>query len=225
MAKLCITLMVTLIFLLRPAHAAAQGAIAQVIKDAVVKVIKAVDLKIQRLQNKTIWLQNAQKAVENEMSRLRLGEIKDWEEKQRNIYRDYFDELWKVKAALTNYHKVKTIIGSQVQLVQEYKSACRLLFTDKNFTVSEIEYMQRVYEGIVTETSKNVDQLLTIISSYSTQMDDAGRWEIIGTIAQATEQNLSDLRAFTGQNKRLSLQRSADKKQIDETRKIHGLNF
>jgi hypothetical protein len=41
----------------------AQTGILEIIKAGVIKVIKAVDLKIQRLQNKTIWLQNAQKVL------------------------------------------------------------------------------------------------------------------------------------------------------------------
>jgi hypothetical protein len=45
-------------------EAKAAIAIAKIIKEAVKKVIKAVDLMIQRLQNKTIWLQNAQKVLE-----------------------------------------------------------------------------------------------------------------------------------------------------------------
>ena len=55
----------------------AQFVIADIIKAAVKKVIRAVDLNIQRIQNKTIWLQNAQKVVENELSKLRLTEIGD----------------------------------------------------------------------------------------------------------------------------------------------------
>ena len=37
--------------------------ILEIIRQAVIWVIKAVDLMIQRLQNKTIWLQNAQKVL------------------------------------------------------------------------------------------------------------------------------------------------------------------
>ncbi|RZJ37490.1 MAG: conjugal transfer protein TraI, partial [Chryseobacterium sp.] len=44
-----------------PKGASAQIAVLEVIKAGVKKVIKAVDLKVQRLQNETIWLQNAQK--------------------------------------------------------------------------------------------------------------------------------------------------------------------
>ena len=50
----------------------AQIDIATIIKAAVKKVIKAVDLQIQRFQNKTIWLQNVQKSLENAMSKTKL---------------------------------------------------------------------------------------------------------------------------------------------------------
>ena len=63
----------------------AQIPILDIIKAAVKKVIKAADLQIQRLQNKTIWLQNAQKTLENKMSQLKLDEIKNWAEKQRKL--------------------------------------------------------------------------------------------------------------------------------------------
>ena len=75
----------------------AQIPVLEIIRQGIKKVIIAVDLKIQRLQNKTIWLQNAQKTIENTMSKLRLDEIGDWVERQRKLYADYFDELHKVK--------------------------------------------------------------------------------------------------------------------------------
>src|ERR1700730_56357 len=84
----------------------AQDPISEIIKQGIIKVIKAVDLEIQRLQNKTIWLQNAQKAIENEMSKLKLDEISGWVEKQRKLYADYFDELSKVKEVIATYHSV-----------------------------------------------------------------------------------------------------------------------
>ena len=77
---------------------ATPAAILEIIKAGVKKVIKAVDLKIQRLQNKTIWLQNAQKTLENTLSKLKLDEISDWTKRQKTLYKDYFDELAKVKS-------------------------------------------------------------------------------------------------------------------------------
>src|ERR1044071_1629547 len=75
-------------------EAKAQVVVLEVIKQGVKKAIKAVDLMVQRLQNKTIWLQNAQKVLENKLSEFKLSEIAQWTEKQRKLYKQYYDELW-----------------------------------------------------------------------------------------------------------------------------------
>jgi hypothetical protein len=186
-------------------------------------VIVAVDLKIQRLQNKTIWLQNAQKAIENEMSKLKLDEISDWVEKQRKLYADYFDELSKVKEVIATYHRVKDIIDKQKALVGEYRSAWDLFRKDDHFTVAEIDYMGNVYTGILNESIKNLDQVFLVINAFTTQMTDAKRIEIINHAAELVDQNLADLRQFNDQNKMLSFQRAAEKGDIDVVKKLYGL--
>ena len=201
----------------------AQDPITLIIKEGITKVIKAVDLKIQRLQNKTIWLQNAQKAIENEMSKLKLNEISDWVEKQRKLYADYFDELWKIKAAITYYQRVKDIIANQLLLVKEYKAAYALFRQDKNFTKDEIDYMYRIYTGILNESIKNLDQVFVVTNAFATQMTDAKRMEIINEGADKIGQNLSDLRQFNNQNKMLSFQRAAERNEIEVVKKLYGL--
>jgi hypothetical protein len=108
MKKILIIIGIVLSISIAPVqHTNAQIPILEIIKAAVKKVIKAVDLKIQRLQNKTIWLQNAQKTLENKMSKLKLTEISDWSKKQKELYAKYFDELWKVKNAISSYQAVR----------------------------------------------------------------------------------------------------------------------
>src|SRR6186713_1477699 len=167
-----------------------------IIRQAVVKAIVAIDLKIQRLQNETIWLQNAQKTLENKMQELKLGEIGDWVEKQRKLYADYYDELWQVKAAISYYQKVKDIIQKQLQIAGEYKQALVLFRKDKHFTIDDIAYMERIYSGILNESIKNLDQLYLVINSFGTQMTDGKRLELINGVANHIEENLTDLRQF-----------------------------
>ena len=204
-------------------HTNAQIPILEIIKAAVKKVIKAVDLKIQRLQNKTIWLQNAQKTLENKMSKLKLTEISDWSKKQKELYAKYFDELWKVKNAISSYQAVRDIIKKQVQLVQEYSKAFSLSKQDKNFTADELNYMQKVYTGILDESIKNIDQIQLVINAFATQMTDAKRLEIIHTAGDNIEQNITDLRQFNQQNITISLQRSKERNDIDVVKKLYGL--
>lgn len=204
-------------------EAKAAIAIAQIIKEAVKKVIKAVDLMIQRLQNKTIWLQNAQKVLENKLSELKLTEIAEWTEKHRKLYKEYYDELWKVKNTLAAYQRIRQIMDKQVRIVEEYKRAWNLVRQDKNFTEAEIDYMYRVYKGILNESVRNLDQILLVINSFKTQMTDAQRLTIITQAGDRIEQNLIDLLEFNMNTYQLSLNRARTQYEIDRVRKLYGL--
>ena len=214
---------IVVLALLISVNSNAQIPILEIIKAGIKKVIVAVDLKIQRLQNKTVWLQNAQKTLENAMSKAKLTEISDWVEKQRKLYDDYFKELWKIKAALAYYHRVKDIIENQVAMVNEYKSAWAIFRQDKNFTTEELEYMFTVYTGMMDESLKSLDQLFLVVNAFATQMSDAKRLEIINTAADNIEQGFMDLKDFNNQNKTISIQRSVEKGEIDYVKKLYGL--
>lgn len=188
------------------------------------KVIKAADLQIQRLQNKTIWPQNAQKTLENKMSQLKLNEIRDWVQKQKKLYENYFEELKKVKSAIANYKRVKDIIEMQVAMVNEYKGAWALFRQDKNFTADELEYMLNIYTGMMDESMKNIDQLFMVVNAFATQMADAKRLEIINGVADNVQQQLLDMKEFNSQNKMLSLQRASEKGEIEYVKRLYGLS-
>ena len=203
--------------------AQAQVPVIDVIKDAVKKVIKAIDLQIQRQQNKVIWLQNAQKTLENTMSKLKLDEISNWVEKQRTLYKEYYEELAKVKAVISYYHRIRDISQRQIQLVEAYHKAWNLFRQDKHFTSDELNYMGKVYSGILDESARNIDQIFLVINSFQTQMSDAKRLEIINTAADHVEVNYYDLTRFNQQNIMLSLQRAKAYNDVDVVRKLYGL--
>ena len=210
-------------FLAISINSQAQFPIAEIIRAGIKKIIVAVDLKIQKLQNKTLWLQNAQKELENKMSKLKLTEIKDWVNKQKELYKDYFEELKKVKNAITYYHRVKDLIEDQAAMVKEYKAAWAVFRNDKNFTTEELNFMSGVYDGMLKESLKNLDQFFLVINSFTTQMSDAKRMEIINKAADKIEETFLDLKSFNNQNKAMSLQRSYEKGEIEYSRKLYGL--
>lgn len=218
-----ITAIAILALVAMPTQEAQAIDIVAIIKAAVVRVIKAVDLMIQRLQNETIALQNAAKVLENKLSQLKLAEIAQWTEKQREQYRKYFDELWKVRNTIASYKRVKMIIERQKAIVAEYKFTWQMVNQDKHFTREEIDYMFRVYTGIINESLYNLDQILLVINSFKTQMSDAKRLEIINKAGDEIDQNYYDLKQFNNQNIQLSLSRAKDKHEIESIRKLYGL--
>jgi len=194
-----------------------------VVKAAIIKVIKAIDLGIQRQQNKIIWLQNAQKTIENTMTKLKLDEISDWTERQRAQYKKYFDELQQVKLLISYYQRIKEITQKQTRLVREYQRAWGMVRNDTRFTPDEITYMGKVYSGILNETLKNVDQIAMVISSFQTQMTDAKRLEIINATADRVDENYSDLLEFNRENGMLSLQRAKEVDEIKTVKQMYGI--
>jgi hypothetical protein len=194
-----------------------------VVTEAIKKVLEAMDANIQRLQNKTIGLQNAQKALENQLSKLKLKEISDWAEKQRKLYQKYYDELAKVRDAISKFKKVKGIIERQSMLVREYRKAYGMFKNDDHFTAEEILYMGEVYAGILDESVKNLDQVYLAIKGMTTKMSDGERLEVIDHAAARIEVNISDLRLFNNQNMVLSVQRSKDQYEIERVKRMYGL--
>jgi hypothetical protein len=206
-----------------PKGATAQIAVMEVIRAGVKKVIKAVDLKVQRLQNETIWLQNAQKVLENTLSKLKLTEIADWTQRQKDLYSGYYNELWQIKSAIAYYKRIRDLTVKQVAIVDEYKWAWGLFSKDKHFAPEELEYMEKVYSGILQESVKNVDQILLVVNSFKTQMTDAERLELIAKAADAMDENYSALKKFNSINIGTSIQRAKSLDEAATLKEIYGI--
>jgi hypothetical protein len=193
------------------------------ITEIITAIIKAADIAVQKVQNATLELQNAQRALENQLSALQLGQIGDWEQKIKDIYSEYFTELWKVKAAIAYFKEVTGIIAQQSQLVTEYKQAYHLIQQDKHFTPSELKYIVSVYSGIIDQSAKSLDQIITVLTSFSLQMSDASRLQIIQQASKDIARQTSDLRSFNNQAIQISLQRSKDEQDRNTVKSLYGL--
>jgi len=202
------------------AHLArAQVVILEVIKAA----INAADLVIQQIQNETIVLQNAQKELENVMSKLQLDGITDWVTKQKALYEEYYQELATVKEIISGYDKMKSLVELQSRIVVEYQHAYGLFKQDKHFSLRELDYMYRVYSGILDQSLKNLDQALLVVNALATSMTDAQRLHIIDDASRNMQTNYDDLRKFNQQNMLLSLERANTEQDLETVKSLYGL--
>jgi len=208
--------------LLVSVHAQAQD-IGSIIQQAVTRVIRAVDLEIQRLQTQTIFLQEAQKEIENAMSALRLDEIRGWVEQQKDLYAGYFQELADVKEVVSGYHKVEGVIRREEDILAGYRRAVALFGQDPHFSAAEISEMMRVYGAILAESEKNLEAVIGVIGSIAFVMTDQQRLSKIDAAAAAMDRSYRDLQVFTNQNQLISLQRARDKNDYETIKKLYGL--
>ncbi|MFH7000914.1 conjugal transfer protein TraI [Flavobacterium bizetiae] len=195
--------------------------ILEIVKAVTKKVIKAIDLRIQRLQNKTIWLQNAQKQIENVLSKLKLEQISEWSQKQRDLYKDYYEELTRVKSAITYYKRIKEVTTKQTRLISEYERTWNLIRQDNLFSDQELDYMQEVYSGILGQSVQNIDQIFLVLDSFTTQMSDLKRLEIINNAADRIDDNYESLMLFNKQNMLLRLQRAKISNDVNKVKEFY----
>ena len=222
MKKLTLMLLLCLTFTIAPTKKS-HAFVWVVVKAALKKAIKAIDLAIQQQQNKVIFLQDAQKELENIMAKLKLDEISDWVEKQRTLYKDYFEELQKVKDIIAAYDRIKQITTMQEHIIRDYKKTFNLFKQDDHFSPQEIIYMGQVYDGMLSASAKSLEQLSLVTNSFVTQMTDAKRLEIINAAAVLMTAVYNDLKLFNNQNIVLSLQRTRDQHDINSIKALYHL--
>lgn len=222
MKKYILSILLSIVLIAAPTQKS-HAIIWKIVTEAAKKIIKAIDLNIQRLQNKTIGLQNAQKELENLMAKLKLKEIGDWAEKQRKLYETYYNELKKVRDAIATYKKVRQIIEQQLALIKEYRYYYTRFKSSKYLSAQEIFHIADVYNGVIDESVKDLEQLYLVVNSLSTQMSDAKRLELINSAAEKIDGNYSDLKRFNRENEALIIQRTKEAMEINKMKELHGL--
>lgn len=220
--KLLIALLFTAGFLLVP-QGKASAQLFDVVEEAIKAALEEADLRIQRLKSETLWLQNAQKSLENTMAGNLLDDITGWVQQQDDLYAEYYQELWQVKSVFTTYGRVKSLVERQVLLVKEYEQATAAVRSDPHLSGEELVHILAVYSGILDASVRNIDQLATVMTGFATQMDDAGRLRIIDETAAAIDRNYAALHSYTEENSLLSLQRAKDQADIQTIRRLYGL--
>lgn len=222
MTNKVIVLMISTMALSGSSHAQVID-IAAIIKAGISKAIRAADLEVQRLQTQTIELQDAQEILQNLMTQSELDQISGWVQKQKDLYQEYYNELSQVKAVIADYNKVKNITVLETKIISQFNSAYPLFKQDKNFSPSEISWIAAVYSGIISESIKNVEQLMLVAGGFVTQMSDEARMKIIDEASAGIQKNYNDLKEFTSQNIQLSMQRAGENNDIETVKQLYGL--
>lgn len=176
----------------------------------IAKVIKAIDLKVQKLQNETIWLQQAQSLAENELSKAKLSEITGWQQQLSDLYAGYFAELKAVKSSITGMTQVKRIIELQKQVVIEYGRMA------KNAGV------KCDYDAMLS-TSVDVLQTLYAVIGSQYSMKDAERICMITTLKDAMVHCLDTIKSLNKQQIEQIANRTRMQADLQYVKKLNGI--
>lgn len=219
MKKMCVV--VLLVFLGIGGHA--QIPILDIVTEAAEKVVMAIDLQVQQLENETLGLQEAQKALENQLVGSELTGIATWLEDQKDLYVGYYQELWEAKTAISGFERVAQMIKEEEQLVSQVKQLNAAMGQDRHLTAAEVTAMGNQLSGIVKATEQDIGRLEMAIQALVTQMSDADRLRIVDEAGDGIDQHYSDVQVLGQRSAILSLNRAQDANDVAVTRALYGL--
>ncbi|MBB5396657.1 TerB family tellurite resistance protein [Mucilaginibacter sp. AK015] len=151
------------------------------------------------------------------------GAVKDVAQGNFSLHEAFLDGLYLVSPAVRKYPRITDIINDQAQLVSEYKNASGSFNSSGHFNPDELAYMMTVYNNLVSQSLKNLDDLSMIVTDSKLRMSDAERLTAIDGIYLESHNQLSYLRKFNDQAARIGWQRSQGITDKQRVQSIYGI--
>lgn len=150
--------------------------------------------------------------------------VKNIAEGNFSLHEVFIDGLMLVSPELRKYRKVADIVSMQADLVTEYKGAFKRFGSSGNFSVSELEYLGKVYGQLLGQSLDNLDQLVMVITAGKLRMSDEERLRLIDRVFDELEGKLVFLRGFNRETSLLNLQREKEKREVSVPKRLYNLN-
>ena len=150
--------------------------------------------------------------------------VKDLSEGNFSLHQTFLDALLQVSPAVRNYKRVGDIINYQITLVQEYQRAKQRFTASGMFTDSELTYLSNVYDNLLQQSLRNIEELTEVLTANKLRMSDDERLAAIDRIYAEMQDKVLFLRSYNNEATMLSLQRAKETKDIDAIRVLSNIN-
>jgi hypothetical protein len=140
-----------------------------------------------------------------------LNTIKDIKHGDFNLHNNYFSSLSSVNPEIKKYSKVAAIIAMQISIAKQISGTIKT------------NYLQKVFNNLLDECAKNLDELFAVITNNETQMKDDERIQRIDKLYEDMKDMQMFTTSFSHSAKGLSIQRSNDQNDVIISKKLHGL--
>jgi len=147
--------------------------------------------------------------------------VKNIAEGNYKLHQVFLDGLFAVNPAVRNYKRVADIINYQQLLLKEYRRAYDRFKRDPNFSEDELRYMANVYNYLVKQSLKNLEELAMIVTAAKLRMSDDERIQRIDAICRDMEDKISFLRYFNNSTLMLAIQRAKENNDVSVLQKLY----
>lgn len=150
--------------------------------------------------------------------------IKDISQGNFSLHKAFLDGLLNVSPTVRNYRKIGEIVSYQSKVVGEYRDSFARFRSDGNFNPQELGYIAGVYDRLLNESLRNLDELLLVVTAGKMRMSDDDRLKEIDRIHGQMQHKLQFLRTFNTNTAILAIQRLKERNDVHRMIGIYGIN-
>lgn len=140
-----------------------------------------------------------------------------------NLHSNYFTLLVTVNPRIKGYTKVADIISLQINIAKQIAKTFKDCKKSHQLTSVELNYLQKIFDALLSDCSKCLDALFNIISDGQLSMKDDERIVAIDKIYIDMADKQIFTRAFSNTSTGLCIQRENDQRDIIISKKLNGL--
>lgn len=140
-----------------------------------------------------------------------------------NLHRDFFNRLQNVNPAIRRYAKVADIIAYQVKIIKQAKLVLQQIRETKQFTEAELNYCKQVFDTLLDECIKTVEELILVTTSGELEMKDDERLNRIDGLYVDVQDKYSFACSFSEDMGLLAVQRLGEQMEINRSKLINGI--
>ena len=138
-----------------------------------------------------------------------------------NLHFNFFDSLKKVNPKIRTWAKVADIIAYQIRIIKDTKQTIKDIKEAHQFTDNELDYCDAVFDNLLEECVKNIDDLVTIITDGEVEMKDDERMKRIDRLYADMQDKYSFTSSFSNEMGILSAERLSEQVEINMSKRIN----
>ncbi len=152
-----------------------------------------------------------------------LNTIKNIKQGDFNLHNNFFNSLSSVNPAIKKYSKVASIIAMQISIAKQVSGTIKSCKKSNLLLNSELKYLGAVFNNLLNECAKSLDELFVVITNNETQMKDDERIQRIDKLYDDMKDKQIFTTSFSHSATGLSIQRMNDQNDIIISKKLNGL--
>lgn len=175
---------------------------------------------LEQIAANKVYIEYAQKGYKIVTNGLHT--IRDIKDGDFHLHTGHFDSLKVVNPKVKNWIKVADIIAGQLRIIKSSKQAINAVHESAQFTKDELDYCKNVFDQLLEECLKNIDELVMVITSGELEMTDDERIRRIEKIYMDMQDKSAFTASFGNEMSVLAIQRMTEQIELNYSKKIKG---